>query len=688
MAASCSREDALLNLTPPRTPAVTANRQIAGLSILRACLPEYSDFQPLPVLRPSRYGAVIGWGKKATSARARRLAQRHGLAYVAIEDGFLRSRGLGVMGHPPHSLVMDRTGIYYDATRPSDLELLILDASEDPERLRRARDGMARLRQLRLSKYNHAPERSLSPDGRPRVMVVDQTVGDASIRLGLADAARFQAMLACAIAEHPEAEILIKIHPDVAAGKKRGHLTQAGNHPRCRLITDDLNPWSLLDEVEAVHVVTSQLGFEALLAGRRVICHGMPFYAGWGLTDDRLTCTRRSQPRTLEQLFDAAYLRYARYANPYTGKPCRFEDTLELIAEQKQRNEALAGRWLGVGFSTWKRGFIGHFLGDSARLRHVAKAKRAVPGTHEQLLAWSSQDDTLAALEPQHTQVPLWRVEDGFIRSLGLGVDLIRPLSLVLDRRGIHYDPAQPSDLEQLLQETDFDAALLARARLLRQRLVELGLTKYNVGESGGPLPTPPAGKRRLLVVGQVESDASLRHGSPLVASNSELLRRVRHANPDACILYKPHPDVASGARVGKLDTHASRLFDHEVANACISDLLRQVDELHTMSSLAGFEGLLRGCHVVTYGMPFYAGWGLTEERGMTCPRRSRRLSLDELVAGCLILYPTYVEPRSGHIVNVETIVTWLEQQRDTRSSLPLSRRLYRGYRNLFIGRH
>lgn len=676
------------DLTPHRAPAITSNRQVAGLSVLRACLPEYSDFQPLPVLRPSRYGAVIGWGMKSTSSRARKIAKRHGLAYVAIEDGFLRSRGLGVMGHAPHSLVVDRTGIYYDATRPSDLEQLILDASEAPERLRRAQDGIARLRQLRLSKYNHASDYPLPSGTRPRVLVVDQTLGDASIALGLANAHRFQTMLETALAEHPDAEILIKTHPDVTSGKKQGHLMQDGLPDRCRLVTEDINPWALLDAVEAVHVVTSQLGFEALLAGKRVICHGMPFYAGWGLTDDRLTCTRRSRPRTLEQLFDAAYLRYARYANPYTGERCRFEDTLELIAEQKQRNEALAGDWLGVGFSTWKRGFMGHFLGDNARLRHVAKAKRAVPGTHEQLLVWSSQDDTLAALEPQRTQVPLWRVEDGFIRSLGLGVDLIKPLSLVLDRRGIHYDPAQPSDLEQLLQETDFDAALLARARLLRQRLVELGLTKYNVGENSGPLPSPPTGKRRLLVVGQVESDASLRHGSPQVTSNSELLRRVRHANPDACILYKPHPDVASGARVGKLDTHASRLLDHAVTNACISDLLRQVDELHTMSSLAGFEGLLRGCHVVTYGMPFYAGWGLTEDRGMTCPRRTRRLSLDELVAGCLIRYPTYVEPRSGHIVNVETVVTWLEQQRQTRSPLPISRRLYRGYRNLFIGSH
>ncbi|QOR40736.1 capsular polysaccharide biosynthesis protein [Billgrantia diversa] len=624
---------------------------------------------------------------KSTSSRARKIAKRHGLAYVAIEDGFLRSRGLGVMGHAPHSLVVDQTGIYYDATRPSDLERLIHAAPDDPERLQRARDGMARLRQLRLSKYNHAPDHPLPSGTGPRVLVVDQTVGDASITLGLANAHRFQTMLEVALAEHPDAEILVKIHPDVAAGKKQGHLMQAGLPARCRLITADINPWALLDAVETVHVVTSQLGFEALMAGKRVVCHGMPFYAGWGLTEDRQTCARRGQPRTLEQLFDAAYLRYARYANPYTGQSCRFEDTLELIAEQKRRNETLAGNWLGVGFSVWKQRFISHFLGDSARLRHVATVEHAAPGPDERQLVWSSQHDTRTK-PASDAPASVWRIEDGFIRSVGLGVDLIRPLSLVLDSRGIYYDPSSPSDLEHLLLETDFNDRLLTRARRLRQRLVELGLTKYNVGRNSDPLPELPAGQRCLLVIGQVESDASLRQGSPKVTTNSELLHRVRGDNPDAYILYKPHPDVVTGARLGQLDSHATQQFNRQVTNGCITNLLRHVDELHTMSSLSGFEALMRDCHVVTYGMPFYAGWGLTDDRGMTCPRRHRRLSLDELVAGCLILYPTYVEPHSGHIVNVETVVDWLEQQRPTHLSLPISRRLYRGYRNLFIGRH
>jgi capsular polysaccharide export protein len=54
--------------------------------------------------------AVVGWGHKPTAARAREYALRHGLPYVALEDGFLRSVGLRA-SEPPLSLVVDDLGI-------------------------------------------------------------------------------------------------------------------------------------------------------------------------------------------------------------------------------------------------------------------------------------------------------------------------------------------------------------------------------------------------------------------------------------------------------------------------------------------------------------------------------------------------------------------------------------------------
>ncbi|WP_275287337.1 capsular polysaccharide biosynthesis protein [Halomonas elongata] len=658
-----------------------------ALPILSACLPEFDRFCPLGSPDGRRAASVAGWGLKPSSRKARAHADRHRLPYLAIEDGFLRSWGLGVEGHPPHSLIVDPLGIYYDASRPSTLENLILDADDAPEtELVRARDGMERLRELRLSKYNQAPDRRLFDDDRPRVLVVDQTAGDASIAGGLAEADDFRRMLDAARAEHPESEILVKVHPDVIAGKKAGHLLEAGQLPGCRLIGENLNPWSLLDAVHSVHVVSSQLGFEALLAGKRVVCHGVPFYAGWGLTDDRRPCPRRGVQRSLAQVFSAAYLRYARYANPYTGQATDFEEALELIGDQTRQQRRLAGRWVTWGLSSWKRGFVGDFLGHDAEVRHL-RHDHPPKGAErdERLLCWASRLDAEAEERCRARGHALWRMEDGFLRSIGLGVDLARPLSLVVDALGIHYDASRESELERTLNEAPFSPALLRRAARLRERLVALRLSKYNV--PGARRLQRPEGGRLLLVPGQVESDASIAYGTLDIRTNGALLAAVRQANPDARILYKPHPDVVTGARVGALSQADERLYDLEVGDVDIVDLLDMVDEVHTMCSLAGFEALLRGRRVVTYGMPFYAGWGLTEDRH-ACPRRRRSLDLDALVAATLILYPLYVDPGSRRLCNAETVVALLEQRRAEHPRPAWRTHLYRWYRNIFIGKH
>jgi len=239
--------------------------------------------------------------------------------------------------------------------------------------------------------------------------------------------------------------------------------------------------------------------------------------------------------------------------------------------------------------------------------------------------------------------VPVLRVEDGFVRSVGLGSDFIPAASLVLDRRGMHFDPSVRSDLERILRETEFDAALIERAHDLIGQLTARGITKYNVGVAEFAVEWP-AGRRRILVPGQVEDDLSVRLGGNGIARNADLLARVRAANPGAFILYKPHPDVEAGHRIGKIpDEFALRVADLVVRNVSTAVLLGEIDELHTLTSLAGFEALLRGKRVVIYGRPFYAGWGLTID--IAGIDRGRRLAIEELVAGALILYPRYLDP-------------------------------------------
>ncbi|WP_439890890.1 capsular polysaccharide export protein, LipB/KpsS family [Ralstonia sp. 25C] len=269
------------------------------------------------------------------------------------------------------------------------------------------------------------------------------------------------------------------------------------------------------------------------------------------------------------------------------------------------------------------------------------------------------------------------RIEDGFLRSVGLGVDLVRPLSLAVDAQGIYYDASQPSDLESILQHANFDAALLARAAKLRTKIVASGITKYNVGT--GEWQRPAGHARIVAAVGQVESDAALRDGAPGLRSNLGLLQAVRRTCPDAYIVYKPHPDVLAGLRKGRQDAgEVLHWCDEIVEDVSMDRLIHEVDEVHVLTSLAGFEALLRGRQVTTYGQPFYAGWGLTAD-ALPIDRRTRRLTVDELVAGALILYPRYLCPESGELVSVEQALDALIAWRDTRRAEPYTHTLTRG---------
>ena len=230
--------------------------------------------------------AIVGWGHKPTADKARDYAAKHNLPYIALEDGFLRSLDLGCKGAQPLSLVVDHTGIYYDATEPSDLENLLNGSGGDSEgQLQSAQHAIEAIKRHDLSKYNHAPraaERLLGDASCPRVLILDQTKGDTSVTLGRADAESFTAMLDDAQMRFPNARLFVKTHPDVLAGKKQGYLTEAAKRRGIAIIAQDVSPLSLLAQADVVYTVTSQMGFEALLLGKEVHCFGMPFYAGWG----------------------------------------------------------------------------------------------------------------------------------------------------------------------------------------------------------------------------------------------------------------------------------------------------------------------------------------------------------------------------------------------------------------------
>src|SRR5690606_12792968 len=400
--------------------------------------------------------------------------------------------------------------------------------------------------------------------------------------------------------------IIIKPHPLVANRRRSAHLDahELGAHPRIRFLHEPCSPVRLIKDAEAVYTVTSQLGFEALIHGKPVRTFGMPFYAGRGLTQDDLAAPSWRKPTALSALVHASLVEYPRYLNPETGLRCEVETVLEHLSLQKRMRERFPTKVHVVGFSSWKRGHLRRFMAGS-RL-HFSSSMHELPRGAPALL-WGStrhepSDDT-----------KLIRVEDGFLRSVGLGARLARPLSWCMDDVGIYYDPNQPSRLEILLSSGIFDEALLARARALRQRIIDAGITKYNL--PGEPWTPPRHSRRIILVPGQVEDDQSLLQGSRHIRTNLQLLQAVRAANPDAWIVYKHHPDVVARLRRGGAErAEIARLADEILTNARMPDLLDGIDEVHTLTSLTGFEALLRGKSVTFYGRPFYAGWGLTRD--------------------------------------------------------------------------
>ncbi|WP_396623299.1 capsular polysaccharide biosynthesis protein [Marinobacter sp. W-8] len=611
---------------------------------------------------------MLAWGRKPSAFKAEIVARKLGLPVVRLEDGFLRSVEPG--NEPPLSLVWDDQGIYYDASQPCRLDALLARPLGLDEKAR-ARDLIRRWRAGRVSKYNHARERNYQ-HLRPYVLVVDQTFGDASVKYGQADASSFDTMLKSALERFPGHRIVLKTHPDVVAGRKLGYFSQSdeAQSERVEWLGDNVHAPALLEHADAVFCVTSQMGFEALMWGKETHVFGMPFYAGRGLTVDALSAPEFREPVSLETLVFAALVGYPRYVDPETGLRCEPERILDWMALQREQRERFPEQLYSPRVPLWKRKALKRFLAGSDL---IDERKQPAPEGSARVV-WGLTE----------SREPVIRVEDGFIRSVGLGADLVQPQSWVMDDVGMYYDATRPSRLEQLLEGAGFEPGLLERAAGLIDSLNASGTTKYNTGARDWQ--RPPGAERVLLVPGQVESDASIKFGSPVVKTNLELLKAVREQNPGAWVVYKPHPDVVAGLRTpGGAEEQGERWCDELILDQDMAHLLSQVDEVHTITSLTGFEALVRGVKVTCYGQPFYSGWGLTMDIH-PCTRRTQTRTLEELVAAALILYPTYISQVTGKFSTVETVLREIEAQR--KSSAPevgtllrLSRALRRAWR-------
>ncbi len=347
---------------------------------------------------------------------------------------------------------------------------------------------------------------------------------------------------------------------------------------------------------------------------------------------------------------------------------------LEVAADHAAEN---AQPSFSAGAQSWNRASINAIFGTPRRpVTFCATVEEAIDraaAAGGRVLSWAGR--TSPAMESFATArgVPLLRIEDGFIRSVGLGAGMMRGASLAFDDEGIYYDATRPSRMERLLATAQLGEEERERAAALRRLIVSARITKYNVGGALRALPLP-TDREVLLVPGQVADDAGVRRSVSAVIDsascdnvNLELLRAVRARNPDAFVVFKPHPDVQKRLRKGRVEHRdLAGLADAVVTDAGILELIDRCDRVETFSSLSGFEALIRGKPVTVYGMPFYAGWGLTRDLTL-CPRRRRQLDLDTLVYVALVRYARTIDPVTLKPCTPEVLIERLGRIRASR---------------------
>lgn len=596
---------------------------------------------------PSPKDKVVIWGNSPTAHRGKQVAAKQGCSLLTVEDAFLRSLfPAKVQGEAAMGLLIDHSGVHFDPSTPSDLEqLLANNPLDDGAILQRAKLAIERITKSHLSKYT-ATDLDLPCPEAGYVLVIDQARDDASVTASNGNPALFAEMLYYAQEEYPNTRIVIKTHPETNSGLRQGYYgPEHCTTDHISLLSDPVSPFALLEGAIAVYTVSSQFGFEAIMMSHKPRVFGQPFYAGWGLSDDQFPVQRRQRKLTKAQLFAAAMILYPTWYDPYHDRLCALEDVIAALEARTRAWREDRHGWSGGHIRLWKRKYFQDIFG-----RYKKMVFQDAPQPDRPHMIWAGKSQP----EDQHT-----RVEDGFIRSKGLGATLVPPLSLVCDDLGIYYDPTKLSRLEQII----LSAPLLRpdqqrRAERIRERLCATSLSKYNLGGVDYELPEG----HKILVPGQVEDDASIRTGTSHVRTNLDLLKAVRAANPEAVIIYKPHPDVETGLRIGAVVSDKALAYADLIADTGdVIALINQVDEVHTMTSLMGFEALVRGKEVTTYGAPFYAGWGLTTDLGKIPARRHARIDLDRLIHATLIEYPRYFDPKTKQACPIEVVLDRIE---------------------------
>ncbi|MGP9688557.1 capsular polysaccharide export protein, LipB/KpsS family [Psychrobacter sp. AOP22-C1-C5] len=298
------------------------------------------------------------------------------------------------------------------------------------------------------------------------------------------------------------------------------------------------------------------------------------------------------------------------------------------------------------GFSEWKHDFIKKIFGgncyffttkdaNSSDFLRLFEEKITLINN---IYVWSYNDPYWLFSFCLSLGKNFCRIEDGFIRSNSLGAKKSIPKSLVIDNSGtMYFDAARESQLHNLIRNLSLDEEKTTEAKNYIDRIIKNNISKYNLPNSEHSYSI----KNAILVIGQNENDMSIAKSGAIFTTNETLLRYVASKNVGRDIIYKPHPDT--------INNDASRRSYPEKVDGVliINDLhylfdnISNINEVHTISSLLGFEFLFRGLKVYCYSRTWYSGWGLTKDT-YSSEDTIYKKTVIELFYCAYILYPFY----------------------------------------------
>ena len=415
-----------------------------------------------------------------------------------------------------------------------------------------SRELVDSLLKYRLSSDRYAPDASpyqlFTPSGRKRVVIIDEErMGKDKLEKVLATEESFARMFYAAKKEHSGAAFFLLEPKSVRSNKKRGYLRQIAEANGVKVLSNDVSSISILTQAEVVYTVSSFLGLDALFLGKKVHCFGMPFYAGWGLTKDRLHVDRRNVKRSREELFAALCLFFTRYRHPITEEATSFQETLRFIILQRplpvERNRYIACIHFDGKFKSFCQCFFSY-----SRLHFMSQEKAVLAAKENKGMIFTAKEPD-DEMRKACGQIPLVFVNVGILDRL-LGQEKSVSLSL---------EGGQYSTLERILQTVKPNETDLLRARLFRQYLREISAfrTHFNFNHV-------PKEKVIILLIGNVllpphKLDATQKHeeralgtanldskGLPIhsfsspLSDDAALIEHIRGLRGDAYIVYCP----------------------------------------------------------------------------------------------------------------------------------------------------